>query len=321
MLLIQVIFVAIITSLPVISSFTLVSDLNTPAFLIDMDMLHKAASSHSNDVDSSAMDTISPIYLPKYNMTLYPYSLGSHSQSIDHGMPYPINEYQGQQSALGYIHSSVIRSRDQFDSKLSSPSSLQPQNSETHGEGGEVSTATSVLSRTTTLLAELDVGTDLCPQAQLVMGINNHHVGSYYWARSAGMGASMETPGILFRSYSECAKDTPDNRVQSSTIDTGNGTPTGVLCWDGESPFDCNSNDGKRSEWVNFLRCGDLVQLLPDCLESGLVSFVKRFQDEDYEQQRSGVCTRIYGFSSKGRPLGSEPKVVCQWSSRETDVM
>ena len=50
-------------------------------------------------------------------------------------------------------------------------------------------------SRVGTFLAEIDVPYGLGRNSQLVMGINNHHVGSYYWARSVGMGASMEAPG------------------------------------------------------------------------------------------------------------------------------
>ena len=67
------------------------------------------------------------------------------------------------QSALGYIHASV------------SVSKSCPVGKETHSRDG-------------TFLAEIDVPYGLGRNSQLVMGINNHHVGSYYWARSVGMG-------------------------------------------------------------------------------------------------------------------------------------
>jgi hypothetical protein len=58
----------------------------------------------------------------------------------------------------------------------------------------------------------------------LALGLNNHYVGGYYWARSGmGAGSSMEAPGVTF-----CSEK-------------------GQLQWG-----DQNSNDGKRSEWVEF---------------------------------------------------------------------
>lgn len=77
----------------------------------------------------------------------------------------------------------------------------------------------------------------------------------------------------------------------------------GTLRWEDEGgPMECNSNDGKRSEWVNFLRVGDTVQLVPmgTSGEDSLLAFLKKFG-----------C--VYGVSSEGRPLGSEPAVVCEW--------
>eukprot|EP00520_Triparma_pacifica_P019614 CAMPEP_0118642678 /NCGR_PEP_ID=MMETSP0785-20121206/5961_1 /TAXON_ID=91992 /ORGANISM="Bolidomonas pacifica, Strain CCMP 1866" /LENGTH=131 /DNA_ID=CAMNT_0006534241 /DNA_START=302 /DNA_END=693 /DNA_ORIENTATION=- len=67
----------------------------------------------------------------------------------------------------------------------------------------------------------------------LALGLNNHYVGGYYWARSGlGIGSAAEAPGVV--------------------VDVSNGK----LMW-GE----LNSNDGKRSEWVEFLKEGDQVQL------------------------------------------------------------
>ncbi|OEU11335.1 hypothetical protein FRACYDRAFT_245645 [Fragilariopsis cylindrus CCMP1102] len=83
--------------------------------------------------------------------------------------PYDVSNFRGR-SALGYIYASV------------SVSKSCPVEKETHSRDG-------------TFLAEIDVPYGLGRNSQLVMGINNHHVGSYYWARSVGIGASMEAPG------------------------------------------------------------------------------------------------------------------------------
>lgn len=127
-------------------------------------------------------------------------------------------------------------------------------------------------------LLDLPTGTD----AHLVLGLNNHHVVSYYWARSAGAGAAMEAPGIALRG---------GNRLE----------------WDSESGkfTDCNSNDGKRSEWVNFLKPGDQMQLRPNNHHNGLAMSIPLFRDS------------IYGISSAGRPLGAEPIVVCRFEATQ----
>lgn len=119
-------------------------------------------------------------------------------------------------------------------------------------------------------LVQLDLPPDLNYKAHLVLGLNNHHVISYYWARSAGAGSSAEAPGVQLVA----------NQLQ----------------WSSNDFKDCNSNDGKRSEWVAFLRPKDSVQLVPD---------------EDWQSWQLPV----WGVSSRGRPLGSEPAVVCEWRS------
>ena len=110
---------------------------------------------------------------------------------------------------------------------------------------------------------------------RLVLGINNHHVGSYYWARSAGSGASMEAPGIVY-----------DN---------------GILTWKNETAANSNSNDGKRSEWVAFLNPDDTVQLIPTSEKA----------------MELLLHLPMYGITTQGRPLGSEPMVVCKWKEQQ----
>ena len=267
------------------NALTLVSDLPTPSFLVDMDMLHKAAAVAAVDVnaEAEAPSKIRSLHLPKYKTNLMRHPLESEAVDNyihhvhDDSHSYDVSQYKGQQSALGYLHTSVTRSRSNGQGNENKQQQQEQQQTQQQDSFS--------------FLAELDLGGELvCPEhvPELVMGINNHHVGSYYWARSAGMGASMEAPGIAYRILEH---------------DTVAGTAgKGSLHWQGDGPLDCNSNDGKRSEWVNFLRTGDLVQLLPHCFEDGIMAF------------EQGDCP-IFGFSSFGRPLGSEPRVVCEWKN------
>ena len=106
-------------------------------------------------------------------------------------------------------------------------------------------------------------------------------------ARSSGSGSTMEAPGVRY-------------------VDGGNNS--GILQWDNSGPHASNSNDGKRSEWVNFLRKGDKVQLIPISAEESLVEFIKYFDNLGQNE-----CIRVYGVTTDGRPLGSDPSVVCEF--------
>jgi hypothetical protein len=86
------------------------------------------------------------------------------------------------------------------------------------------------------------------------------------------------------------------------------GDDRGMLIWDKNGPQECNSNDGKRSEWVNFLQVGDTIQLIPSSAEHSLAQFVKY-----YDNKGQSECIRVYGISTDGRPLGSDPLVVCEF--------
>ena len=121
--------------------------------------------------------------------------------------------------------------------------------------------------------------------AHLVLGLNNHHVISYYWARSAGSGAAMEAPGV------HVVKN-DDATSTSSAVQMRWASPEGYTA--------CNSNDGKRSEWVQYLKEDDQIQLRPNNFETTVRSAT--FRDS------------IYGVTMLGRPLGSEPIVVCRWN-------
>lgn len=243
------------------AAIVLLQDLSTPSFLIDLQAVQKV-------LGPIGQVPIPPICLPNSSMQLAPRRTDRklkdtpcpHTFDVDLEAIDLFGENEDDRSSssfstnasgdvcYGYIHSRVVRSRQ--EKRDDDPA---------------------------TFLAEIDAS-DSC-DAHLVLGLNNHHVVSYYWARSAGAGAAMETPGILF-----------DN---------------GILRWESNTGFeDCNSNDGKRSEWVNFLRPGDNVQLRPHDPEAALATY-----------STSG----IYGISAAGRPLGSEPVVVCDWKPKLAD--
>ena len=242
------------------------SDVPSPSLLIDVQAIQK---------DLGSKDApIPPLVLPKSGRRLLAHNIEEELQqpscrqlqpqpqpphTFDMTLvddPFDIgdnNKNSLLQSASGdtcycYIHSRVVRPRDD-------------RNEDDDDEQ---------------FVVELDVPSQLqSSDAHLVLGLNNHHVGSYYWARSAGAGAAMEAPGFV---------------LQQSKI-----------LWESNEGFiDCNSNDGKRSEWVAFLRKNDQVQLRPENTEDILIK-------ECFDG------TTIYGVSAVGRPLGSEPVVVCKW--------
>ena len=240
------------------NSLTLLSDVPTPSFIIDLQALQRVSSEPYHEI---------PILrCPKHNLLLQPFSHDNSVISISDTVVdchFPIIEGQ---PAIGYLHSTVTRGRDDV----------------IPGEDDPMST----------FLAEIDLDPALCcNKAHLVLGLNNHHVGSYYWARSAGAGSSMEAPGVLYSCHD-------------------NAKSKGVLQWlDEKGPTACNSNDGKRSEWVNFLRKFDTVQLLPHDGQDTLLEFHKRYGVESLDC----TSTRIFGISNEKRPMGSEPAVVCEW--------
>ncbi len=282
-----------------VQALVLLSDIPTPSFVIDIDSL-------PSDVNSKGSLPI--IHLPTFSRKLSPTKLSQQGGSSITTTPSPFKSssdyyYTAQQqqrgeksssfeNSVGYLHSSVVRAREDADEK--------DEPKETFLAELDLSDALCFFSKNNEIersirnddLNEKENKDSTAVKAHLVLGLNNHHVGSYYWARSAGMGSSMEAPGISF--------EPSNNNV--------NDEERGILRWDAEGgPFVCNSNDGKRSEWVNFLRIGDNVQLLPHFEEEAIMAFVDKFGMDDDDS------SRIYGVSSQGRPLGSEPMVICKW--------
>jgi hypothetical protein len=235
-----------------VASLVLLSELSTPAFLVDVQVLQQ----HLDNVGNTANTPIPPIDLFGRKKKLVPLptmNLIHLSDDCPHSFDEKATPLLGVMETPGlcYLHASVVTPQD----------STQNQNP--------------------AFLATLDLLPNVA--AELVLGLNNHHVGSYYWARSAGAGASMEAPGVVL------------------------DAATATLQWESEQgPIACNSNDGKRSEWVNFLRVGDQVQLRPLQVDAQDVL-------AKYANSNLNPPSRIFGVSSKSRPMGSEPAVVCEW--------
>mmetsp|Transcript_33550 Transcript_33550/g.98856 ORF Transcript_33550/g.98856 Transcript_33550/m.98856 type:complete len:272 (-) Transcript_33550:726-1541(-) len=245
----------------------LLSDLPTPSFVMDVRALRKRYGISSTMTPSLRLPRHDVVLLrpcgPETDTELHAHTATIYGDTSTEEDTILLDlTDKADEAALAYFHASVVRSRSDVEDDDN--------------------------FRAETFLAELDLPLSLCGSdgARLVLGLNNHHVGSYYWARSAGAGSSMDAIGIQF-------------------IDDTCGDK-GVLCWEDEGgPIACNSNDGKRSEWCNFLRPSDTVQLVPmgSSGEDALVAFLEKFG-----------C--IYGVSSEGRPMGSEPEVVCRWRAK-----
>jgi len=134
------------------------------------------------------------------------------------------------------------------------------------------------------VICKLDIKSGWIPGgAYLGIGLANHLVGGYYWARGMGMGASLPAHGVFL------------------------SDPTSELYWKKRGPGtnpketteeSSNSNDGKRSEWVDFVQVGDTVQLVPEDVMSAL--------------KDSGFNT-LLGVRRIGRPLGADPIVEKIW--------
>mmetsp|Transcript_21704 Transcript_21704/g.40919 ORF Transcript_21704/g.40919 Transcript_21704/m.40919 type:complete len:303 (-) Transcript_21704:1616-2524(-) len=277
----------------------LLSDLPTPSFIIDTQALrrHIVGPPITTEKQDASIIFAPSIRCPTNKLLLHPSILlrpennNDHdtSNNIEKGKSTTIIDCEFQftegQSAIGYLHSSVVRGRGEA----------------VPGEDDPIST----------FLAEIDLDPTLCGgDAQLVLGLNNHHVGGYYWARSAGTGSSMEAPGVWY--------GPGGGGVEKGSDDDSKNVPMknkrGLLRWLNEEGFTaCNSNDGKRSEWVNFLRKGDTVQFVPGDGQHALLQFRDQFGKQSDDGKMDDSSIRVFGISSQGRPMGSEPEVVCEW--------
>lgn len=125
--------------------------------------------------------------------------------------------------------------------------------------------------------------------AYLGLGLSNHHVGGYYWARSMGIGASLEAHGVGYRSGS-------GGELYWEKRDSNSSVRRGSTTYDSS-----NSNDGKRSEWADFLVEGDTVQLIPFDASLALTD------------NNASFSNLLVGVRRAGRPLGADPIVEKLW--------
>ena len=123
----------------------------------------------------------------------------------------------------------------------------------------------------------------------------NHHVGGYYYARGLGTGAAAPAQGIGLRTPAAGEGLELFWYLRRKEL-TGAADP-------GNLPLEArvNSNDGKRSEWVDFLRRGDTVQIIPASPAAALQAL----------GEARGQA--VYGVRREGRPKGSEPAVERKW--------
>ena len=255
-------FVSFVLCLILDLSFSLLlSNVPTPSFIIDVDVLQKITKS-----------TVLPsIFLPKYNVLVYPVPISTEGKAVSNNFVAPLvyeaNFSPSNGRSIAYLQSKVITVEEKHvDSRFIAELDLPPS-----------------------LCRDPSVNTNATTKsesyARLVQGLTNDRVGSYYWARSTGLGSSMMAIGVQYG-------DIQGKGVLRWEDDSGKGEPFS---------FKCNSNDGQRSEWVECLRLGDTVQLVPFYGEEAMMNFLSTFSH------------RVYGVQIKGRPLGSEPLVVCEW--------
>lgn len=123
--------------------------------------------------------------------------------------------------------------------------------------------------------------------AFLGIGLANHHVGGYYWARGMGIGASLPAHGVTYG----VSEDTNVGKIFWRKRDPGRDAME-------TTQESSNSNDGKRSEWADFLAVGDTVQLIPNIATEVL---------------RDSRFDVLLGMRRIGRPLGADPIVEKIW--------
>lgn len=131
--------------------------------------------------------------------------------------------------------------------------------------------------------------------AYLGIGLSNHHVGGYYWARGMGIGASLWAHGVVFR---ESESEDAGGELFWDRRGADPATVEAALVQGGTTYTSSNSNDGKRSEWADFLVKGDTVQLIPHDVTKVL---------------RASSFKRLLGVRRTGRPLGADPIVERIW--------
>jgi hypothetical protein len=176
-----------------VSATPLLSDLETPTLLIDVDAARTLIL--SPEQGRTCLDNPSLQLTDTHALVPFPGrwqagpSAGGLSRREEGRLVVPTQRWLQQDesdsssafsSNVFYLHARVayertmnpptdIRGRSTFICQLDLPSTAKTSGAITARERREIT----------------------IPCAQLVLGLNNHHVGSYYWARSVGAGASM----------------------------------------------------------------------------------------------------------------------------------
>jgi len=152
-----------------VSSLTVLSDLPTPSFLLDTSVIQRFAFQPTHSGSTAGSNAIPSLLLPQQGIILYPMIDGR----VQYDAPqcdtlFSDNDCVTTETGenFAYLHASVIRARE--DRKEHE----DPK----------------------TFIAELDLPPSLCCElspkpsylshrdfARLCLGLNNHHVGGYYW--------------------------------------------------------------------------------------------------------------------------------------------
>ena len=61
-----------------------------------------------------------------------------------------------------------------------------------------------------------------------------------------------------------------------------------MLCWEGSGPLDCNSNDGKRSEWVNIVSQGGRSSAIASGMFGGISHGFHFMEMKNLEDEKVG---------------------------------
>lgn len=149
------------------------------------------------------------------------------------------------------------------------------------------------------IICQVDVSPKLIPAgAYLGIGLANHLVGGYYWARGLGMGASLPAHGVFLSSYDDESENEEHGELYWKKRGPGRDAKE-------NTEESSNSNDGKRSEWADFVMVGDTVQLVPE---------------NATEVLSSSHFSTLLGVRRIGRPLGADPIVEKIWArSKSSD--
>lgn len=268
----------------------LLSDLPTPCLLLELSLAENSVEiSKTTNGNEDPSDT-----LVAYLKTIY-----HPSRNQDHHAP---NSSSHLLDGCLFVHTTVVDTteRDRHNQQVGSGKSLticqiDASPSRMMGVSGS---------------GDEEKEASCCDYYYLGIGLANHHVGGYYWARGMGMGASLPAHGIAVRNACVTEEEEDEHDHISITNTSTTCTMLGELYWKKRGPGhdayetteeSSNSNDGKRSEWADFLAVGDTVQLVPCNVMAALLSAEQASSSYHFQ--------RLLGVRRLGRPLGSDPIV------------